>query len=103
MATTGKRIDIRGEDRNNLLMLLKEAQDKLGYLSHESLAELAQSAEIENEADIVLAIHPDQGARDRNEPDIPTELILLKQREGPIGSRNVTFRRRITFFAEADS
>ncbi len=43
MTTIQKGTPIRSKDRENLLILLEETQDKFGYLSQESLAELAKS------------------------------------------------------------
>ena len=43
MTTNQKGISTQSKDRKSLLMLLAETQSKFGYLSPESLAELAES------------------------------------------------------------
>ena len=46
MGKTQKGIALRGEGNNNLLMLLKKAQEKFGYVPEDFIAEVAQSLNI---------------------------------------------------------
>jgi len=46
MARVGEEIDIQGKDRGNLLALLKEAQNKFGYVPEEFMSELAESLDM---------------------------------------------------------
>jgi replicative DNA helicase len=59
-----------------------------------TLANLRDSGSIEQDADLVLFLHRDQGKKKKNDKDddnvpvidvIPTDLIVAKQRNGPIG------------------
>jgi len=43
MSRTPKRVSTQGKDQQNLLILLKEAQRRFGYLQQERLVELANS------------------------------------------------------------
>lgn len=43
MSKSDKRVPVRTEDQDKLLVLLEEVQDKNGYLSHNLLAEIAQN------------------------------------------------------------
>ena len=43
MSKTLQEISIHDEDQRNLLLLLKETQNRFGYLSHDLMAELAKS------------------------------------------------------------
>ncbi|MDR2952799.1 MAG: replicative DNA helicase [Treponema sp.] len=59
-----------------------------------TLANLRDSGSIEQDADLVLFLHREQGKKKKNDKDddsvpaldvIPTDLIVAKQRNGPIG------------------
>jgi replicative DNA helicase len=65
------------------------------------LADLRESGSIEQDADVVLMLtRPAKDADDGNPPpeDSPTELIVAKQRNGPVGDLRLTFLRHITRF-----
>lgn len=66
-----------------------------------SLADLRESGSIEQDADVVIFLHR-QKQSDRQAEDaiseIVTELIIAKQRNGPIGTRHIAFIPEFTRF-----
>ncbi len=67
------------------------------------LSDLRESGAIEQDADVVMFIHRDDGeegeqAGESNKTSIPVELIVAKQRNGPIGSVNLMFLSEFTRF-----
>lgn len=65
-----------------------------------TLADLAKSGDIENEADIVLALHPEPGVP-QDSTFLPTRLLMLKHREGATRRIDLSFERELTRFVEA--
>ena len=65
-----------------------------------SLAELRDSGSIEQDADVVMFLHRERLA-EKTENGIDTELILAKQRNGPIGTINLLYFSNITKFENA--
>ncbi|MDR2516368.1 MAG: replicative DNA helicase [Spirochaetaceae bacterium] len=72
------------------------------------LADLRESGSIEQDADLVLFLHRDkkadksgenaQGAPPGGDADIPTDLIVAKQRNGPTGQIQILFRSRYAHY-----
>jgi replicative DNA helicase len=66
------------------------------------LADLRESGSIEQDADLVMFLHRerDTGENPAETPDgdIPTDLIVAKNRNGPTGIVNILFRKRFTKF-----
>ena len=60
-----------------------------------SLADLRESGSIEQDADVVLFLHRD---REQDASSIETQLIVAKQRNGPIGTVNLAFLAKYTRF-----
>jgi len=58
------------------------------------LSHLRESGAIEQDADIVMFLHPG------NAPDEPTELIIAKNREGKTGRLNLQWMPSVTTFKE---
>jgi len=68
-----------------------------------SLADLRESGSIEQDADVVMFLHreKDPGQTDGHSSgpiNIPTELIIAKQRNGPIGTVPIIFVPKYTRF-----
>ena len=63
------------------------------------LSDLRESGAIEQDADLVLFIHREEG--DGLE-DRPTELIIGKQRSGPVGTVEVLFQKEFSRFVNLD-
>lgn len=66
-----------------------------------TLANIRESGSIEQDADVVLFLHRDRGI-DRETDEAPnvveTELIVAKQRNGPVGTVKIAFVPRYTKF-----
>ncbi len=67
-----------------------------------SLADLRESGSIEQDADVVIFLHRDRGLEMDSESEVPnnivTELILAKQRNGPVGTIKIAFLPKYTRF-----
>lgn len=62
-----------------------------------TLAELRESGSIEQDADVVMFLHRERSPEHKGDT-IPTELIVAKQRNGPVGSVDITFIPHFTKF-----
>jgi replicative DNA helicase len=69
------------------------------------LSDLRESGSIEQDADVVMFIHredqgdnPEGGGEQRSSTAIPVELIIAKQRNGPVGSIDLVFLAEFTRF-----
>ncbi|MGL4986436.1 MAG: replicative DNA helicase [Treponemataceae bacterium] len=64
-----------------------------------NLASIRESGAIEQDADVVMFIHRDRTTKETDvTAGIPTELIIAKQRNGPVGSVDLLFLPKITKF-----
>jgi replicative DNA helicase len=64
-----------------------------------SLADLRESGSIEQDADVVLFLHRERGdAKDGNSESMKTDLIVAKQRNGPVGTVELVFLPHYTKF-----
>jgi replicative DNA helicase len=65
-----------------------------------TLADLRESGSIEQDADVVMFLHRDRGEREGTSDmnNIETELIVAKQRNGPVGTVKVAFIPKYTKF-----
>ncbi|MDX9826752.1 MAG: replicative DNA helicase [Spirochaetia bacterium] len=73
-----------------LSQLKREAEGK-----QPNLADVRESGSIEQDADLILFLHRDREinkTQDQRSEQIETELIVAKQRNGPIGKTNVWFK-----------
>jgi replicative DNA helicase len=70
------------------------------------LADLRESGSLEQDADVVLFLHRARGterdAKDTNQNIIETDLIIGKQRKGPIGTIKLAFLPQYTRFESFD-
>ena len=112
---SGKRIDNRvqeiSEITRNLKILAKEMNVPVITLSQLSravegrtdkrpmLSDLRESGSIEQDADIVAALHaPDiEAPLDENLP-VPIQVIILKHRNGPIATIDLLFKKKTSTF-----
>lgn len=67
------------------------------------LSDLRESGSIEQDADVVMFLHRDRLTTSGDEKDKPieTELIIAKQRNGPIGDIKILFLPRYTKFVSS--
>ncbi|MBN2443971.1 MAG: replicative DNA helicase [Spirochaetales bacterium] len=66
-----------------------------------TLADIRESGSIEQDADVVIFIHRERKASEYPDDSLavqPTELIIAKQRNGPIGSMKLAFLKQYTKF-----
>ncbi|WP_319561617.1 replicative DNA helicase [Marispirochaeta sp.] len=65
-----------------------------------SLADLRESGSIEQDADVVMFLHRDRGEKEGTQDvnNVETELIVAKQRNGPVGTIKVAFIPKFTKF-----
>lgn len=83
-----------------LSQLKREAEGK-----QPNLSDLRESGSIEQDADLIMFLHRDREldkSRDERSEQVETELIVAKQRNGPIGRTNVWFRPSIAKFLNMD-
>jgi replicative DNA helicase len=68
-----------------------------------NLSAIRESGSIEQDADVVMFLHRDRESDKKPEEDLgegsKTSLILAKQRNGPVGTIEITFLRKYTKFA----
>ncbi len=79
-----------------LSQLKREAEGKLP-----TLADLRESGSIEQDADVILFLHRDRESEkttDQQSPIIETQLIMAKQRNGPVGTIKIGFLPAYTRF-----
>jgi replicative DNA helicase len=79
-----------------LSQLKREAEGK-----QPTLADLRESGSIEQDADLILFLHRDREAnktREERSPVVETELIVAKQRNGPVGKVEIAFLPAYTRF-----
>jgi len=64
-----------------------------------TLADLRESGSIEQDADVVLFLHRERGdKKESNGENMKTELIVAKQRNGPVGTVELVFLPHYTKF-----
>ena len=83
-----------------LSQLKREAEGK-----QPTLADLRESGSIEQDADLILFLHRDREydkKKDERSPVVETELIVAKQRNGPVGKTTVAFLPAYTRFENMD-
>ena len=64
------------------------------------MADLRDSGAIEQDADLILFIYRDEVYNEDSEEGNKAEIIIAKQRHGPIGTANVSFDGRLTKFSD---
>jgi replicative DNA helicase len=70
-----------------------------------TLANIRESGSIEQDADVVIFLHRDRGSERTGEEHptmVETELIVAKQRNGPVGTVHIAFVPRYTRFDEME-
>jgi replicative DNA helicase len=73
-----------------------------------NLADIRESGSIEQDADLVMFLHRDRDTerktdeRSESNPPIITELIIAKQRNGPVGTVEIMFIPAFTRFENLD-
>ena len=103
-----KRVEALDDITQGLLHLAQELNVCIIILSQlkrdaegkkPTLADLRDSGSIEQNADIAMFIHRDR-ASSTNDTEIPTEIIVIKNRDGSCGTANMLFFPKCTKFTE---
>ena len=66
------------------------------------LSDLRESGAIEQDADVVMFIYRDDYYNKDSENKNMAEIIIAKQRNGPIGTVNLVWLKEFTKFANAE-
>ncbi|MDR0290487.1 MAG: replicative DNA helicase [Treponema sp.] len=89
-----------------VLCQLNREMERTGQGQPPTLANLRDSGSIEQDADLVLFLHkrPNKAKKDGEEEQVsqdgyPTELIIAKQRNGPVGVIDLVLRSKYALFA----
>ncbi|MDR2070239.1 MAG: replicative DNA helicase [Treponema sp.] len=90
-----------------LSQVRREVEGKRGgeHAGRPGLADIRESGSIEQDADLVIFLHRDRKLEQNNDEaetgpgTIPTELIIAKQRNGPVGIVNIVFHSKFAKFA----
>jgi len=85
-----------------LSQLSRRSEDKGRVDNKPILSDLRESGALEQDADLVAFIHRESYYK-RNDPTLEgkAEIIIAKQRQGPVGHLEVAFNQRITRFDNA--
>jgi replicative DNA helicase len=91
-----------------LSQLSRNIENRRGIEREPKLSDLRESGAIEQDADVVMFIHrerriveQEEGDGNRNEPQVAqADLIIAKQRNGPVGRVGMLFREDCTEFRE---
>jgi replicative DNA helicase len=93
------------------LCQLNRDMEKTGHAQQPTLANLRDSGSIEQDADLVMFLHRKPPAKDKkggeeepisNIEGIPTELIIAKQRNGPVGVIDLMLQAKYTRFVPVE-
>ncbi len=98
LKTLARELDIPVIALSQLSRAVEQRPDKIPRLS-----DLRESGEIEQTADVVMFIHRDDYYNPQSERGNVAELIMAKQRNGPVGVVELVFRKEITKFCNKES
>jgi replicative DNA helicase len=101
IGSISRRVKILAKDLQVPVMAL--SQLNRGVESREGhrprMSDLRESGSLEQDADVVLLLHRDD-AYDPNERPNEADIIIAKQRNGPVGEVKLTFRKEYTRFED---
>ncbi|MDH5636879.1 MAG: DnaB-like helicase C-terminal domain-containing protein, partial [Nitrospinota bacterium] len=81
--------------------LSRKVEDRVGGQKRPQLSDLRESGSIEQDADVVLFVYrEDYYTRDKPEIENTAEIIIGKQRNGPLGLIKLTFLKDYTRFED---
>ncbi len=98
LKTLARELEVPVVALSQLSRAVEQRTDRIPRLS-----DLRESGEIEQTADVVLFIHRDDYYNPQSERGNIAEIIIAKQRNGPIGSIELVFRKEIAKFCSKET
>ncbi|MBU0573107.1 MAG: replicative DNA helicase [Candidatus Margulisiibacteriota bacterium] len=96
--TLARELDVPVLALSQLSRAVEQRNDRIPRLS-----DLRESGEIEQTADLVMFIHRDDYYNPNSERGNVAEIIIAKQRNGPVGTIELVFRKDIAKFCNKES
>ncbi len=98
LKTLARELDIPVIALSQLSRAVEQRTDRIPRLS-----DLRESGEIEQTADLVMFIHRDDYYNPQSDRGNIAEIIIAKQRNGPVGTVELVFRKEIAKFCNKES
>lgn len=98
LKTLARELDLPVVALSQLSRAVEQRPDRIPRLS-----DLRESGEIEQTADLVMFIHREDYYNQQSERGNIAEIIIAKQRNGPVGSVELVFRKDIAKFSSKES
>jgi len=98
LKTLARELDIPVIALSQLSRAVEQRNDRIPRLS-----DLRESGEIEQTADLVMFIHREDYYNPQSERGNIAEIIIAKQRNGPIGTIELVFRKDVTKFCNKET
>lgn len=98
LKTLARELDVPVIALSQLSRAVEQRPDRIPRLS-----DLRESGEIEQTADLVLFIHREDYYNPQSERGNIAEIIIAKQRNGPVGSVELVFRKEIAKFSSKET
>ena len=98
LKTLARELEVPVVALSQLSRAVEQRTDRIPRLS-----DLRESGEIEQTADVVLFIHREGYYNPQSERGNVAEIIIAKQRNGPVGTIELVFRKEIAKFASKES
>lgn len=98
LKTLSRELDVPVIALSQLSRAVEQRTDRIPRLS-----DLRESGEIEQTADLVLFIHREDYYNPQSDRGNIAEIIIAKQRNGPVGTIELVFRKEIAKFSSKES
>lgn len=98
LKTLARELDVPVVALSQLSRAVEQRTDRIPRLS-----DLRESGEIEQTADLVLFIHREDYYNPQSDRGNIAEIIIAKQRNGPVGTIELVFRKEIAKFSSKES
>ncbi|MBI5078916.1 replicative DNA helicase [Candidatus Saganbacteria bacterium] len=98
LKTLARELDVPVVALSQLSRAVEQRPDRIPRLS-----DLRESGEIEQTADLVIFIHREDYYNPQSERGNVAEIIIAKQRNGPVGTMELVFRKEIAKFCSKET